>query len=246
MKKYNAKYLVGDIHGYWSVILNHLYDLNFGNAEGVCYIQVGDFLVGFGDSGEFKKLLMLNDALKKKNSDLYVIRGNHDNPNWFIDSNFIDLKNQLTNIKFIQDYTVLSIDSENFLFVGGAISIDRELTKKNDAKNGVVSWWNDEVINFDFEKLKEFRNIDRVVCHSAPDFCEPLKFNQLVYDFAKNDNLLLDDLRDERKKITLMVTELSKNNNLLGYYYGHFHRNYRFYHNNCEFVGIGVDQFFSL
>lgn len=239
MKRYNAKYLLGDIHGHWSVILNHVESNPNNNA---CYIQVGDFGIGFCDIGvEISKLSILNDALKSKESDLYVIRGNHDNPIWFKSDQLGEAS--LSNIFFVPDYTVLNIDSENILFIGGAISIDRNPRRKY--KKEFDSWWEDEVVEFRFDKIKEFRNIDRLICHTCPDFCEPIRFSQIVYDYASGDSSLLSDLREERKNMTKLVTELMENNKLKSFVYGHFHNNYRFYHNECEFLGLGVDQFMS-
>jgi hypothetical protein len=104
-------------------------------------------------------------------------------------------------------------------------------------------WWEDEVVSFDFDKVAELRDIDRMICHTAPDFVEPLAFNQLVYNFATQDDLLLDNLRNERENMTKLVTDVMKNNKLKGYYYGHFHQNYHFYHNDCEFICLSINVF---
>ena len=223
------------------VIDERAYDLR---RKGKPVAWVYDFGIGFDEiDKEFAKLLKLNERLVEQESDLFILRGNHDNPNWFIDTNFNELKEKLTNIFFVPDYTVLNIDLENHLFIGGAVSIDR-VPRRMDTRS--ESWWKDEVVNFDFERVKEFRDIDRVICHTAPDFCQPLKFNQLVYNYATQDDLLLEDLRNERANMTKLVTEIMKNNKIKGYYYGHFHNSYRFYHNDCEFVGINVNQFIRI
>jgi UDP-2,3-diacylglucosamine pyrophosphatase LpxH len=237
-KFYRKKYVLGDIHGYWSVILQHL---NHVDETETCYIQVGDFGIGFDDlEKEVDKLLRLNARLVEYNSDLFIIRGNHDNPMWFNEGDFKDIKEQLTNIFFVPDYTVLNLDGENILFIGGAVSIDR-VPRRMDGPGR--SWWSDEVVKFDFEKVKDFRDIDRVICHTAPDFCQPLKFNQLVYNFASQDDNLLEDLRNERANMTKMITEIMNNNKIKSFVYGHFHNTYRFYHNNCEFLGLNINQF---
>ena len=240
-KIYKRKFLLGDLHGYWSVILNHL---NHVHETETCYIQVGDFGIGFDDiEKEFEKLQRLNARLVEYNSDLFILRGNHDNPYWFIADDYNYLKDQLTNIFFVPDYTVLNIDLENHLFIGGGVSIDR-VPRRMDGPG--KSWWPKEVVNFDFEKAAELRDIDRVICHTAPDFCQPLKFNQLVYNFAMQDDKLLEDLRNERANMTKLVTEIMKNNKIKGYYYAHFHNSYRFYHNDCEFICLNVNQFLHL
>jgi predicted phosphodiesterase len=239
---YREKYLLGDIHGEWSVILNHLRrgnSLDLEEKRNICYIQVGDFNIGYNDPKlEIKKLLVLNNELKDKESDLFIIRGNHDDPEWFHDDKKTEYKEQLSNIFFVPDYTVLNIDLENILFVGGAVSIDRNYNKIYGGK-----YWEDEVVKFDFDFVKGLRDIDRMICHTSPDFVEPLTFNNLVYHYAKNDDLLLNDLRNERQNMTKLVTEVMNNNKIKTFAYGHFHRSYRFYHNNCEFLGLNINQF---
>ena len=239
---YREKYFLGDIHGEWSVILNHLRkvsDFDLAEKRNICYIQVGDFGIGYNKVEiEFRKLQVLNEELATRESDLFIIRGNHDDPEWFQSNKYDSYKQQLTNIFFVPDYTVLNIDRENILFVGGAVSIDRNYNKMYGGK-----YWEDEIVKFDFELVKELRDIDRMICHTSPDFVEPLTFNNLVYSYAKNDDLLLDDLRNERANMGKLVTEVMKNNKLKGFYYGHFHRNYRFYHNDCEFVCLDINKF---
>lgn len=239
---YKEKYFLGDIHGEWSVILNHLRkvsDFDLEEKRNICYIQVGDFGIGYNKVEiEIRKLLVLNEELATRESDLFIIRGNHDDPEWFQSDKYDTYKEQLTNIFFVPDYTVLNIDWENILFVGGAVSIDRNYNKMYGGK-----YWEDEIVKFDFEIVKELRDIDRMICHTSPDFVEPLTFNNLVYSYAKNDDLLLDDLRNERANMAKLVTEVMKNNKLKGFYYGHFHRNYRFYHNDCEFVCLDINKF---
>ena len=239
---YKEKYFLGDIHGEWSVILNHLRkvsDFDLEEKRNICYIQVGDFGIGYNKVDiEIRKLIVLNEELATRESDLFIIRGNHDDPEWFQTDKYDSYKEQLTNIFFVPDYTVLNIDWENILFVGGAVSIDRNYNKMYGGK-----YWEDEIVKFDFELVKELRDIDRMICHTSPDFVEPLAFNNLVYSYAKNDDLLLDDLRNERANMTKLVTEVMNNNKLKGFYYGHFHRNYRFYHNDCEFVCLDINTF---
>lgn len=243
-KIYDKKYLLGDIHGYWSVIANHLVH---NDEKNIAYIQVGDFGIGFYED-EPNKLKQLDDMLNDYESDLYVMRGNHDNPAWFKDGGsdkIADIKSGLKRIVFIQDYTVLNIDFENILFVGGAVSIDRR-PRMMDLRE---SWWVDEIFVLDEEKLKGFEGIDRVITHTAPDFCEPIRMNNLVYGYASNDMGLLQDLKIERDLITKMANILmlnGKNPKLKGWYYGHFHNNYRFLHSNIEFVCLDINRFMQL
>jgi len=239
--EYNMRILLGDIHGAWRVIVNHLLKIQM---DKICYIQVGDFRIGY-DSIETdeKNLLILNQCLAEFDSHLLVIRGNHDNPSWFKNENFKEIKSKLTNILFVEDYSVLNINDENILFIGGAVSIDREQSKKRDLINSTKSYWEDEIVNFDFEFAKNIRGIDRIICHTSPDFCQPIKFNGLVYSYAQGDPTLLQDLREERANMTKLYTEIKKSNDIKGFYNGHFHSDHYFYHEGCEFVTLGINVF---
>lgn len=239
MKNYDKRFLIGDLHGAWSAIPRHL-----ESVENTCYIQVGDFGMGF-DKNEVEKLKKLNSFLKEKNSDLYIVRGNHDNPFWFNGDFYDHVKSEFTNIIFIPDYTVLKINNENILFIGGAISIDRIPRMKRGVINETVEYWPDEKIMFDYEKASNYRNIDRMVCHTAPNFAMPWSLGKIVHHFAENDKSLIKDVTDERNKLTDIVDIIMSNNNLKGYYYGHFHNHYRTYKNNCEFICVDIEQFIS-
>jgi hypothetical protein len=48
----------------------------------------------------------------------------------------------------------LNIDFENILFVGGAVSIDRNYNKMYGGK-----YWEDEVVKFDFDFVKDLKDI---------------------------------------------------------------------------------------
>ena len=244
VKFYDKKYLLGDIHGYWSVIANHLVH---NDEKNIGYFQVGDFGIGFYET-EPEKLKQLDELLQTYESDLFVMRGNHDNPAWFVDGGndkIADIKANLKRIVFVPDYTVMTIDGEKILFVGGAVSIDR-VPRMMDLTE---SWWPDEIFHLDEKKLQDFEDIERVITHTCPDFCEPIKFNQLVYNYASQDAGLLQELRIERELVTKMANILmlnGKNPNLKGWYYGHFHNNYRFLHQNMEFVCLNINRFMQL
>ena len=241
-QNYNLRVLLGDIHGSWYVITDFL---KKSNNDKICLIQVGDFGIGF-ESNDLEKLEKLNQNLIDKDSHLLIIRGNHDDPFWFSEENYKYEKEKLTNIYFVPDYTVLNINGDNILFIGGAISIDRKYRLSHDMMYNTKSYWKDELVNFDYDFAEKIRNIDRIVCHTSPDFCEPVRFNNLVYSFAQNDDKLLQELRDERSNMTKLINEIMKNNNIKEYFYGHFHNSYRLYHNDCSFVCLNINEFYCI
>lgn len=219
---------LGDIHGEFVVIsrLIKKYDLTDCNI-----IQVGDFGVGFlRFEKEFRQLKSLNDTLIRRNIHLYAIRGNHDYPEYFKNDPF-----KLSNIHLLDDYTVLTLGGKKILFVGGAISVDRNDRKTKYQKSGDFEirgheyWWPDEEFVLDEEKLKSFTDIDIVVTHTAPGFCEPnIEFGlgDYVHTMIKDydDKPLYFELIKEREDMDKMFEILKQNNNITHHFYGHYHR----------------------
>ena len=243
-------FVLGDIHCSFIVIVNWIKENQITNT---ILVQVGDFGIGFSNA-QADAMRYLDNLLAETNNILYVIRGNHDNPSCFTgnsnviislfdrtgESDCTDLENAIRNLKCIHllpDYTVLDINDEKWLFVGGAISIDRRVRVLG------TSYWMDEIFVYDEDKLSSMENIDRVITHSSPDFCPPVKLTPIVYSFAKNDSMLISELLRERKLFTEMFSKLKENNNIKGWYFGHFHQSSHIYHGSTEFVGLDINEF---
>lgn len=218
-------FYLGDIHRNFSNLDSYIRRIKISD----CYIiQVGDF--GIDTKGVDKNkvaLKSLNRTLYNRNIHLYAIRGNHDYKKEF-DTQEINL----SNIKLVPDYTVLRIMGNNILCIGGAISIDRELTKTNLQKKGIYKiigkekWFPNEEFSLGLDKLEKMRNIDIVVTHTAPNYCPPDNsngFNYLVDSMSMDDKNLKTDLLYERNLLTRAFDVLKKNNDIKYHYYGHFH-----------------------
>ena len=79
-------------------------------AKDTTIIQVGDFGVGFRSRARMdEEMVEINTRLAKNNNNLLVIRGNHDDPAYF-DGNY-----NFSNIEFLPDYTVRTIEGRNYL-----------------------------------------------------------------------------------------------------------------------------------
>jgi predicted phosphodiesterase len=221
---------LGDLHGSFNIF--HQYVKIYGIKD-THIIQVGDFGVGFKSIEKEKRMLEdYNPLLKKNNVHIWAIRGNHDYKPHFDNDPF-----QLSNIHLIPDYTVLEICDKQILCIGGAVSVDRtwrytKLQKAGIFENqtlGKESWWPDELFVLDKDKLSEMRNIDILVTHTAPHFCEPdntFGFGPFVEGIIQEtgDNELKTDLNLERQQVTDALSILKMNNNITHHYYGHFHK----------------------
>ena len=218
---------LGDLHGNFNLINQYLKRFDIKDAY---IIQVGDFGVGFnGMLKEKRTLEYTHTELVKRNVIVYAIRGNHDYKPYFDNDPF-----GFTNIKLVKDYTVLNLEGQNILCIGGAVSVDRMMRKtKNqkagnfDIKTGNESWWPDEIFNWEDDKLVDLRDINVVVTHTAPDYCVPDNgngFGPFVNGLVANDPDLKLDLLEERRKMTLAFQTVKMYNDVKLHLYGHFHR----------------------
>jgi len=230
-------HFLGDIHGdFYSV--EKFCRKNEGKKK-INLIQIGDFGAGFdfGIPGQFiQNMDYLNTILAESNITLYVLRGNHDDPQYFTGT----YENYWSNIKLMPDYSVIEIEGKRVLLVGGAVSIDR--LHRPEGK----SWWPDEIFVLDEKKLMTMYGIDVVATHSSPIFCYPTEFNKLVYSFAANDPTLLDELRHERESIARMYDILIKNGNYIqNWFYGHFHAEKHMVHDITQFNLLSINQYYE-
>jgi len=238
--------ILGDIHGNFNYLKNQIHTKRI---EDCTIIQVGDFGIGFSykENDEFV-LKSLNDYLKDSNVTLYAIRGNHDNPIFFNgDYDF-------SNLKLLPDYTQLEIDGTNFLFIGGAVSIDRTTRIKENNSNIRYGsrkrcFWNDETLIYKPEITKNIKGVDVVITHTAPDWCHPnnkLGFGSFVEDWAKYDTNLLTDLRFERNQMSNIFLDLVENNKIKKHFYGHFHKSHLETFDNIDHHLLDINEFYHL
>lgn len=222
---------LGDIHGNFKLIKHYVKSYDITNAD---IIQVGDFGVGFKKfDRDLEELKRVNDAIAVNDVTVYAIRGNHDYKPYFDNDPF-----NLTNIKLVKDYSVLNLSSKKILLMGGAISVDRveRIEEYRSGRYKYKSWWGDESFELEIDKLKNVKDVDIVVTHSAPEFCHPINtegFGFFVNSKAKNDEYLKTDLLTERKLITDAFDIIQENNNITHHYYGHFHTS-----NKIEIDGV--------
>ncbi len=226
-EKISTVIAISDIHGAFDFLKSQIEKFKLGNEEEITYlIQLGDFGIGFRPKSDQDTLYSLNKFLKLRNIIMYVIRGNHDCPDFFKGNHIY------SNLQLLPDYTTLFINDKKYLFVGGAISIDRKLRlsdMQHAASYGskVESYWYDEIFVLDEEKLKDISGIDIVITHTAPEYCFPdnrLGYPDIVKQFVSSDPNLYFDLIKERQDMSKMFEILSKNGNKIkDVFHGHFH-----------------------
>jgi UDP-2,3-diacylglucosamine pyrophosphatase LpxH len=224
----NSLIFLGDNHGAWN---STLFDIDKNNIENAHIISVGDLGVGFEQSKEHRDELYnrLNSFFRNKNINFYGIRGNHDDPAFFKDSN----RMQLSNFELIEDYSIFQYGEKKIKLIGGAISIDR--TGRQEG----VSYWKEEGVIFNQEKLQ---TVDILVTHTAPSWCFPQQFNEMVYGWAREDTCLIRDLTDERAA----MDEIFKVCQPSFHVYGHFHSSCTERVNGCVHKLLNIGEMYQL
>ncbi len=225
-KLYDRLFFLGDTHGENMCIAPHLLKGKADSIEQKAIIHVGDFGIGFSSSHEeeIKKLDILSERLKENNVTLYIVRGNHDDPNWF---NYPSPKEYNKNIIFIPDHTLLTINLKDHEPIkiychGGAVSVDR-LNKIKD-----VNYWPEEEFTCPSpEELLEIpTDLDIIVTHTRPLGVEPSVYNQMVMNMCLKDDQLDKDLRKEQVEMKKMFDSIRERNDIRNniiHYFGHFH-----------------------
>jgi len=194
-------YIVGDIHGKWDHLFLKIKALEIRNFT---LVGVGDLGIGFLDADkQARQFDYINSFFGGKGIDFIGIRGNHDDPSYYDGS--IDY----SNFKLLPDYTSLTLNDKEFLFVGGAVSIDRKIRKEG------VSYWADEKFILDHSKIKR---CDVLVTHSAPTWSGPFDKSG-ISGWCDRDDTLWDECLQERKDHDVLIKLCGASR----HYCGHFH-----------------------
>jgi DNA repair exonuclease SbcCD nuclease subunit len=226
MTEKNKIILIGDIHGEFGSLRNKIKN----NISDAYIIQVGDFGLGFHKPNFYKdKFTWLNDVLVDKNCHLYVIRGNHDDPSYFAETNSPE-----SDITLLKDYSELKLLGKSILLVGGAVSIDRRFRIEG------VTWWSDEDFNLKLEHQFPYkdRQYDLVVTHTRPGVCGSFKGFDNIKHWCDQDSDLKNDLIEESQKLDYLY----KMTKPKYFYYGHFHQSLTVNYEDTEFRCLNIDE----
>lgn len=229
-------FFIGDVHGCFAAIAPWIKQHDLRDC---IIIFCGDFGLGFEKLNKETSDLQSSDReCDTRNIDCYILRGNHDDPEYYNSGIELNLK----RFKPISDYTVISTPEHKILCVGGAVSVDRAYRKveyeerlqklfvkkysvKKAKEKTKLYWWKNEpfVLNTDAidSIIEQGIIIDTVATHTAPDFCFP---SSKGHYWARLDPTLTSDLNKERTDMTRLYTYLQdKGMKPLNWFYGHYH-----------------------
>lgn len=225
----NKIIFIGDIHGQFGKLI---FDIKRYDHQDAYLIQVGDFGVGFHKPNYYKlEFEHLNKELIKRNCHLYAIRGNHDDPEYFVTTNN---PFGLSNITLLQDYSELNLLDKSILLIGGAVSIDRRFRIEGN------SYWSDEVfsLKLDHEFPYKDRQYDIVVTHTRPAVCGAFKGFDNIKKWCDQDPDLQNDLIEEGQSLDYLYNQTKPKTHI----YGHFHQSLTVDYENTTFRCLDIDE----
>jgi predicted phosphodiesterase len=231
---------LGDNHGCLSCIYQFIKRFGIYNTV---ILQCGDFGYSFKEI----QLTELNNYLVKTKNYLLINRGNHDNPHNHFFTSGREYSEAFSNLQFVEDYKELTINNLNYLFIGGATSIDRKKRERN------ISYWENEKIlyNIDFNNKSQDNlntltywkeNIDIVVSHTAPTNFSPQVLNPSCQHYIDKDPSLTKELEFERRYLENIFKYIQPKY----WIHGHFHISNRYRLKDTNVISLGAEEFYEL
>jgi hypothetical protein len=231
--------VIGDTHGHNDPIFNWI-----DNSRTNTLIHVGDFGAGFRDYTP--KLPRIGSLLNNRNKTIIVIRGNHDDPEYYDDRLY---GGEYGGLKLIKDGTILKWNNtasykqdkpvSNIMLRGGALSVDR------DRRTLDLTYWSSE--NFNPTPSVE-DHIDYVITHTAPRAVHGLTTNAYVKSFFNNDTLLEEDLNRESEDLQGWIDGIidSQDTPPVSWHYGHFHQSKTTDYRGIKCTMLNINEITSL
>lgn len=202
----NDLYVIGDVHGQYKELIFRLvqrYKIRDSNV-----LVLGDFGIGF-DKTMPDLYKWSSKKLEENNIEIDVLRGNHDDPEYF------DGEHDYPRLKFLKDHEVYNLADHDVYIIGGANSTDinyiDEFGKEKHREEG-VDWWPGE----DIVKKKEGLpvRVDIIATHSSPLIFDPIIIRPKFTTEEQYEKIL-----EERKYLDFILKEVKADY----WYYGHYH-----------------------
>ena len=206
---------IGDVHGEFKEMQSKMVEIMESAGEPVNFVQVGDFGLGFErPKKDHDRLTTINHFLKEKDSNLWVIRGNHDNPGfWQWGCGY-----EFSNIHFVPDDSVVELDGKSCYFAGGAISVDRCRRTQG------IDYWKGEQYNVDNIQFPIPYPVDILFTHDVYHPVSPFgtTSDTLKY-WCEKDEELMGDIVYSQIVFKNLYDSIYKINPNFSWYHGHYH-----------------------
>ena len=209
---------IGDVHGEFKGMQNGMTAIMESAGEPVNFVQVGDFGLGFErPKKDHDRLTTINHFLKEKDSNLWVIRGNHDNPGfWQWGCGY-----EFSNIHFVPDDSVVELDGKSCYFAGGAISVDR--CKRTQG----IDYWKGEQYNVDNIQFPIPYPVDILFTHDVYHPVSPFNVSSDILNYwCEKDEELMGDTVYSQIVFKNLYDSIYKINPIFSWDHGHYHESH--------------------
>lgn len=217
--------LAGDHHGKYEELKAQIERFGLKNA---LILHVGD-----GNEGcpGFHKETMtqLDEWMRQRNCHYWSIRGNHSDPSFF-QGQWL-----LPNAKLLPDYSRATLAGKEWLFVGGAVSIDRSETIPG------ISWWEGE--NFQ-ETDEPLEPCDVLVTHTGPPWIQMEGKSGLVahYEHVETNLFGDSDLWEQIQEESKALERLFQKTRPHQWFLGHFHQHKQVTEHGCITTIVAMEE----
>ncbi len=247
--------VVGDIHGEFSELC---YKIKTYGIERANIIMLGDFGVGFHKYGYYvNELVKLDKLCMIRDCDVYVLRGNHDDPGYFKSDH--PIHDELNRVHLMEDYTILKTQDHSILCIGGAHSVDRLYRKsflrsyidapERKHAQQVVDWWKDEPVakvdSIELQGFIEENKVDMICTHTTPSSFV-MHTPSFVDEMIKNDNALYYDLRDEQEYMESILELAYSVVGKVKWCHGHMHHSEHIDGERVDRYSVGISEFVEM
>ena len=219
--------ILGDTHGEFgklnAFIAKHQPDIIIITGDFGYWPNLVEEKIDFGWGGHVRKYREKKShclaRIKPHGTKIYWVDGNHEQHsslNQYQDGGIHELEK---NVFFCSRGSCLNIAGLDFLFIGGAYSIDQCMRKEG------VDWFREETISYtDFERAMDHERVDIVVSHTCPKYFIP---NLLKGNKAKVNDPSIDALNG--------IFDHYKPSQ---WFFGHWHFFTEGYYKGCEWTAL--------
>lgn len=225
----------GDIHGEFKKLIWTLTNKVAGpEISEISVVVAGDFGVGFGRPKAIEVLYnSVKQKLEKYNITVYVVRGNHDNPEYF------DGNHNFERLIFLEDHKPIEILGKIIYPIGGAHSVDKDWrieANKEAIEYGSSKrwWWEGEKITEKYKNLPD--KVDIIVSHEAPLSFEPVIVRET------EDEEMWENIISSRKYLDHILLEVRAK----WWIHGHYHKTTSGSYKDIKYRGLNIDELFEI
>lgn len=151
-----------------------------------------------------------NEVFAKNNCHILFIRGCNDDPSFFENETI-----NYSNIKTIQDYSVIEFSEYNCLCIGGGVSVDRTWKINSEKNTGKKTYWENEDLIYKEKELDEILSKFDIACiitNEIPTFVPPSTGSYKFNKWFKTNDELIKDVVNSRIKVDNIYNKLILNN----------------------------------